>query len=63
MTIDANFIVSLVDGWLAVDSAKELTVVFLARIACRYLTFELSVSLLEQAQTLLLSYFESLEEK
>jgi hypothetical protein len=38
------------------------SVVFLARIACRYITFELSASMLDQAQTLLLSYFESLEE-
>ena len=37
------------------------SVIFLARIACRYVAFELSASMLEQAQALLLSYFDSFE--
>jgi hypothetical protein len=36
-------------------------VIFLARIACQYVTFELSASLLEQAQFLLVDYFKLLE--
>lgn len=37
------------------------SVVFLARIACRYVVFDLSDSMLEQAQALLIDYFDSLE--
>lgn len=37
------------------------SVIFLARIACRYVVFELSASMLEQAQALLVDYFDSLE--
>ena len=37
------------------------SVIFLARIACRYVVFELSASMLEQAQALLVNYFDSLE--
>jgi hypothetical protein len=37
------------------------SVIFLARIACRYILFELSVSMLDQAQALLLDYFDSFE--
>ncbi len=37
------------------------SVIFLARIACQYVTFELSNSRLEQAQTRLVGYFDSLE--
>jgi hypothetical protein len=37
------------------------SVIFLARIACRYVAFELSASMLEQAQALLLIYFDSFE--
>ena len=36
------------------------SVIFLARIACRYVVFELSASMLEQAQVLLVDYFDSL---
>lgn len=38
------------------------SVIFLARIACRYTIFELSVSILERAQALLVGYFDSLAE-
>ena len=37
------------------------SVIFLARIACCYVVFELSTSMLEQAQALLVDYFDSLE--
>jgi hypothetical protein len=37
------------------------SVIFLARIACCYVAFELSASMLEQAQALLVDYFELLE--
>ena len=33
------------------------SVIFLARIACCYVVFELSTSMLEQAQALLVDYF------
>jgi hypothetical protein len=37
------------------------SVIFLARITCRYVVFELFASMLEQAQALLVGYFDSLE--
>jgi hypothetical protein len=37
------------------------SVIFLARIACRYVAFELSTSMLEQTQALLLDYFDQFE--
>ena len=43
------------------QSRSPYSVIFLARIACRYVAFELSASMLEQAQALLVDYFDSLE--
>jgi hypothetical protein len=38
------------------------SVIFLGKIACRYVSFELPVTYLELAQELLVGYFEKLEE-
>jgi hypothetical protein len=38
------------------------SVIFLGKIACRYVSFELPDSFLELAQALLAGYFEKLEE-
>ncbi|WP_305907473.1 hypothetical protein Q9L42_015645 [Methylomarinum sp. Ch1-1] len=37
------------------------SVIFLARIACQYVVFELQENLLEHAQVLLVGYFSTLE--
>lgn len=48
---------------IKINSSQNYTpyTFFLARIDFRYVVFELSVSLLEQAQSLLTNYFDSLE--
>ena len=43
------------------QSRSPYSVIFLARIACQYIAFELSATKLEQAQALLVDYFNSLE--
>lgn len=43
------------------QSRSPYSVIFLARIACQYVAFELSATKLEQAQALLVDYFNSLE--
>jgi hypothetical protein len=53
-----------IERHIKVNSSQDhspYSVIFLARIACQYVTFELSVSMLEQAQALLVDYFDSLE--
>jgi hypothetical protein len=53
-----------IERHIKVNSAQgrsPYSVIFLARIACRYVVFELSASMLEQAQALLVDYFDSLE--
>ena len=53
-----------IERHIKVNSSQDhspYSVIFLARIACRYVAFELSASMLEQAQTLLLDYFDSFE--
>ena len=42
--------------------SPHFSVIFLARIACQYVIFELSASMLDQAQALIVDYFDSLEE-
>jgi hypothetical protein len=53
-----------IERHIKVNSSQDhspYSVIFLARIACRYVAFELSASMLEQAQAILLDYFDSLE--
>ncbi len=53
-----------IERHIKVNSSQDhspYSVIFLARIACRYVAFELSASMLEQAQALLLDYFDSFE--
>ena len=53
-----------VERQIKVNSNRDrstYSIIFLARIACQYVTFELSNSMLEQSQTLLVGYFDSLE--
>jgi hypothetical protein len=53
-----------IERHIKVNSSQDhspYSVIFLARIACRYVAFELSASRLEQAQALLLDYFDSFE--
>jgi hypothetical protein len=53
-----------IERHIKVNSSQDhspYSVIFLARIACRYILFELSVSMLEEAQALLLDYFDSFE--
>ena len=53
-----------IERHIKVNSGQDhspYSVIFLARIACRYVAFELSASMLEQAQALLVAYFDSLE--
>jgi hypothetical protein len=53
-----------IERHIKVNSSQDhspYSVIFLARIACRYIIFELSVSMLEEAQALLLDYFDSFE--
>ena len=53
-----------IDRHIKVNSSQDhspYSVIFLARVACQYVTFELSISMLEQAQALLADYFDSLE--
>ena len=53
-----------IERQIKVNSGQDhspYSVIFLARIACRYVTFELPASMLEQAQALLVDYFDSLE--
>ena len=53
-----------IERHIKVNSSQDhspYSVIFLARIACRYVAFELSASMLEQAQALLVDYFDSLE--
>ncbi|OQK16881.1 hypothetical protein AU255_02975 [Methyloprofundus sedimenti] len=65
--------VDLIDPWVLtygterhiwVNTGKNRTpysVIFLARIACKYVQFELPADYLELAQTMLKGYFEKLE--
>ena len=53
-----------IERQIKVNSSQDhspYSVIFLARIACRYVVFELSASMLEQAQALLVGYFDLLE--
>ena len=53
-----------IERHIKVNSSQDhspYSVIFLARIACRYVAFELSAAMLEQAQALLLDYFDSFE--
>jgi len=53
-----------IERHIKVNSSQDhspYSVIFLARITCRYVVFELSASMLEQAQALLVDYFDSLE--
>jgi hypothetical protein len=53
-----------IERQIKVNSNKDrspYSVIFLARLACRYVAFELSASMLQQAQALLVGYFDSLE--
>jgi hypothetical protein len=53
-----------IERHIKVNSSQDhspYSVIFLARIACRYIAFELSASMLDQAQALLVDYFDSLE--
>lgn len=43
------------------SNRSPYSVIFLARIACQYVSFELPTTLLDQAQALLTRYFDSLE--
>jgi hypothetical protein len=53
-----------IEPHIKVNSSQDhspYSVIFLARIACRYVAFELSASMLEQAQAILVDCFDSLE--
>ena len=55
---------TVIERHIKVNSSQDhspYSVIFLARMACRYVVFELSASMLEQAQALLVDYFDSLE--